>query len=768
MALTQPEGNRQADQESRDRYRDLYDFAPIGYLTLNRAAEIIEANLTSAALFGLTREELLNRHFKNLVSPEDSAGWSSQFMNSFMDGQDHGAKQCCELALRRADGSQFQARLDCLHIERDGETPTVRIALTDITERWLAQQHLAGLVESAMDAIVSVDENQHIVLFNPAAERMFGLPASQALGQSIHVLLPEDARSDHVEHIRNFARTGETSRILGNLDGLRGQRINGEIFPIEASLTQVEAQGRRLFTVILREISERKRVEETLRRERDTTRNILQTVEAIILALDTNGRITLINRKGCDLLGWSEAELIGRDWFSTCLPRNPQADAARKIFHKALSADPTGSEYYENPVRTRSGQERLIAWHNRSTRDAEGNVIGGLSAGEDITERKRAEQALIEADQRKDEFLAMLGHELRNPLAPIRNAAHVLGRLETREPQVRWAREIIERQVVYLTRLVDDLVDVSRIARGKVALQPEILSLASLVDQALVMARPLIEAKGHRFELRLPETPVWLRGDPVRLAQVLLNLLDNAAKYTHEGGCIKLAADVVGGGVEIKLRDNGIGISSELQPRVFDLFKQDKRALDRAQGGLGIGLTLAKQLVEMHGGQIDAVSAGPGLGSEFTIRLPILADAASAGGDNKPKAATASCRVLVVDDDDAVAESMTALLAIEGHHVKTATNGAAALELARGFHPQLVLLDIGLGGMDGYEVARRLRDQQSPDEKPYLVAVTGYGHEEARARAREAGFDRHLVKPVFPEIICELLAELLRPPDKAG
>jgi PAS domain S-box-containing protein len=636
-----------------------------------------------------------------------------------------------------------------------------------------------------------------------------------------------------------------------------------------------------------REIAEHAQAEEDLRRERDTTRNILQTVEAIILALDTEGRITLINRKGCDLLGWSEAELIGRDWFTTCLPPERPLEEIRTVFRKMLASDMAGSEYYENPVRTRSGEERLIAWHNSAIRDTGGNVIGGLSAGEDITERKRiehalrqsqadlnraqavgqigswrldlarnellwsdenhrifgvprgtpltyqtflaivhpddrdyvdrrwreaqvgapydidhrllvngevkwvrekvelefdatgrllggfgttqditelklAEQALIEADQRKDEFLAMLGHELRNPLAPIRNAAHVLGRLDSNLPQVRWAREIIEQQVVHLTRLVDDLLDVSRIARGKIALQQATVLLSEVVEQALEMARPMIDANNHRLEVRLPEAPLRLRADPVRLAQVLTNLLDNAAKYTPAGGRIELEAGLVNETLEIRLRDNGIGIPAELRPHIFDLFQQGEQGLDRAQGGLGIGLSLAKRLVAMHGGRIEATSAGPGLGAEFTIRLPAPVDVPTVAVEHSagPVVAATTCRVLVVDDDPAVADSMAALLGMEGHDVRTAAGGEMALALAREFHPRLILLDIGLAGMDGYQVARRLRQQHREGDAPYLVAVTGYGHDAARMRSREAGFDRHLVKPVYPETIRALLAEI--------
>lgn len=744
---------QQTIEESRDRYQDLYDFAPIGYLTLDRSAVIVEANLTVSNLFGVTRKELLKQRFANFVSPESRARWNRQFMDSMNPGN----KQGCELALRRADGTLFHARLDCLCMKRDDASLLTRIALTDITERRLAQQHLAGLVESATDAIISVDEDQLIVLFNPAAERMFGLPAAEALGQPLDALLPVESRHIHAEHLRAFARSGLSSRSMEGSRALQGRRASGELFPIEASISQVEMQGHKRFTVILRDTTERMKVEQALR-ESQADLNRAQAVGQIgswrlnpkhneLRWSDENHRIFGIP-KGTALTYETFLSIIHpEDW-----------EYVDRMWGAALHGAPYDIEHR----LVVNGEVKWVREKAELEFDATGSLLNGFGTTQDITELKSAERALMEADKRKDEFLAMLGHELRNPLTPIRNAAHVLGRLETREPQVRWARETIERQVIHLTRLVDDLLDVSHIARGKVALHQETLSLADMVDQALNMARPLIEAKGHRFELRLPEKPVWLRGDPVRLVQVLLNLLDNAAKYTLEGGLIELEASVEGAMIEIRVCDNGIGIPGDLLPHVFDLFLQGERALDRAQGGLGIGLTLVKRLLEMHGGQIEAASAGTDLGSEFTIRLPTLADAAKVAGTEAAKTspATVACRVLVVDDNPAVLDSMAVLLALEGQNVRTASNGAAALELARAFHPQLVLLDIGLHGMDGYEVARRLRDQQAPDEVLYLVAVTGYGHEEARIRSREAGFDQHLVKPVQPETICALLAEI--------
>ncbi len=369
--------------------------------------------------------------------------------------------------------------------------------------------------------------------------------------------------------------------------------------------------------------------------------------------------------------------------------------------------------------------------------------------GEEIAERSQAEAALREADQRKDEFLAMLAHELRNPLAPILNAAYILGRPGLDPIRLRWVRETIGGQVEHLTRLVDELLDVSRISRGRIELKQETIEFAHLVTQVLKSARPLIDRKGHHFELNLPDEVVYLKGDPVRLAQVLVNLLDNAAKYTPEGGHIGLTAQVVGKEIEIAVFDDGLGMPTKLLPHVFDLFQQGERTLDRAQGGLGIGLSLVERLVNLHGGRVQAASPGAGLGSRFTIWLPrtetpvvaVVATAPDAECSHNP------LRVLVVDDNEQVAESTAVLLELDGHVVRMACNGLEALQIAGEFRPQVVLLDIGLPGMDGYETARQLRAQAHGDTF-YLVAVTGYGDAAARARSRMAGFDAHLAKPV--------------------
>jgi signal transduction histidine kinase/CheY-like chemotaxis protein len=387
-----------------------------------------------------------------------------------------------------------------------------------------------------------------------------------------------------------------------------------------------------------------------------------------------------------------------------------------------------------------------------------GVTIGTLVRLTDVTERRRAAEALKEADRRKDEFLAMLAHELRNPLAPIRYALEILRLAGATGPPAEAARQTIERQVRQLVRLVDDLLDVSRITHGVVELRKGPVELAAVVAQALETSRPLLDARRHELTVSLPPEPVYLDADPTRLAQVFSNLLNNAAKFTEEGGRVGLTAARQGQEVVVRVRDTGIGMTEEMLTRAFDLFAQADRSLDRTQGGLGIGLTLARRLVQLHGGSIDAFSDGPGKGTELVVRLPVgqrtrPADRAPRGG-NGPRT---SRRILVVDDNVDGAERLAEYLGMAGHQVRTAYGGPAALEVARAYQPEAVLLDLAMPGMDGYEVARRLR-QEPGLERVLLVALTGYGQEEDRRRSRQATIDYHLVKPVDPEALEALLA----------
>ena len=362
----------------------------------------------------------------------------------------------------------------------------------------------------------------------------------------------------------------------------------------------------------------------------------------------------------------------------------------------------------------------------------------------------------------RDEFLAMLAHELRNPLAPIRNAAQVIRLVGPDDGHMTWARDVIDRQVHQLSRLVDDLLDVSRVTRGRVELQKQEIELAMVVAHAVETSRPFIDERRHTLTVTLPRTAVVLHADLARLSQVISNLLNNACKYMEEGGRISLTAEQEGGEVRIRVRDQGLGIPREMLPRIFELFTQLNRSLDRSEGGLGIGLALVRRLAELHGGSVQAFSDGPGQGSEFVVTLPILRvgkmpEAPAADSESELRNGSGGRRVLVADDNRDSAESLGMLLELAGHRVRLAYDGQEALDAAGEFLPEVLLLDIGLPRMDGYQVATRLRQDPRHDGM-LLVAVTGYGTESDRDRGRAAGFDHHLVKPVDPVALRDLIA----------
>jgi len=387
----------------------------------------------------------------------------------------------------------------------------------------------------------------------------------------------------------------------------------------------------------------------------------------------------------------------------------------------------------------------------------------------EIVRSRQAEERLQDANQRKDEFLAMLSHELRNPLAPIRNAVEVIRRLAPPDPKLTMARDVVDRQVSLLARLVEELLDVSRISQGKISLKKEPIELSRILSHSVETARPLIDARAQTLTVSAPPAPVWLSADFARLSQVVANLLNNAAKYTAEGGRIELIADAAEGEAKISVRDNGTGIEAALLPKVFDLFVQGDRSLDRGQGGLGIGLTLVKRLVELHQGTVGVASDGPGRGSTFTVTLPCISAvepqrAAPSVIPLKSSSEVYGRRVLVVDDNVDAAESTAAFLRLEGHEVKAVHDGLQALASLKVFDPHVVVLDIGLPGLDGYAVARQLRERGDTSHV-LLIALTGYGQKEDRARAAAAGFDYHYVKPADPR---EIQAAIERGRNTAG
>jgi CheY-like chemotaxis protein/nitrogen-specific signal transduction histidine kinase len=396
-------------------------------------------------------------------------------------------------------------------------------------------------------------------------------------------------------------------------------------------------------------------------------------------------------------------------------------------------------------------------------RDEAGRAVRIVGCTQDVTELRQAERSLREADRRKDEFLAMLAHELRNPLAPIRSAVAIMRRASPGSDEiVAKARDTLDRQVAHMVRLIDDLLDVGRITAGKLTLRKEVASLRGVFDTALESARPLLDAGGHALSVSLPEPPPQLHCDPDRLSQVVGNLLTNAAKYTPAGGRIELRADMVDGEILIRVRDNGIGIAPGSIPSVFDMFSQvGRRPGDDRHAGLGVGLPLARALTGLHGGTIEASSAGPGQGTEMLVRLPINRDHVMSEPKPKPAGSrspgSAPRRVLVVDDNEDAADSLAALLQLSGHEVVVAYDGHQALKAADEFRPEVVLLDVSMPRMDGHEAARRLRATEW-GKSIYIVALSGFGQDQDRARSLAAGCNAHLIKPVAPTDLDDVLA----------
>jgi PAS domain S-box-containing protein len=391
--------------------------------------------------------------------------------------------------------------------------------------------------------------------------------------------------------------------------------------------------------------------------------------------------------------------------------------------------------------------------------DKHGQVYGCVSVCVDLTDRKLAEQALLEADRRKDEFLATLSHELRNPLAPIRSALEVMRLARGQADMVEKARSTMERQLLQLVRITDDLLDVARITQNKLDMRREWVDLRTVLQSAIDAARPAIDGQGHALELHLPAAPLWTYADPMRLTQVLSNLLNNAIKYTARGGTIRVTGAGTNQQVSLTVQDTGVGIPAEMLPLIFDMFTQFPGHRDRSHGGLGIGLTLAKRLVELHGGTIDAHSDGHGRGSTFTVTLPSSPppDSADVQPGDRPRLPTRSCRILIADDNPDAVEMLRLMLTLHGHQVTVASDGMVAVSLARSMKPQIAFLDIGMPRMDGYEAARRIRAELGSTVT--LIALTGWGQDEDKRRSREAGFDRHLTKPPDPEVLERLISE---------
>jgi PAS domain S-box-containing protein len=615
------------------------------------------------------------------------------------------------------------------------------------------------LVEGVRDyAIFLLDPEGHILTWNTGAQLIKGYRADEIIGSHFSRFYPAEA----IER-RWPQQELEAAAAQGRFED-EGWRVrkDGSLFWANVVITAMrrecgELQG---FSKVTRDLTERRREENVLRESEERFRLLVESVkDYAIFLLDAEGRVASWNAGAERIKGYKAAEIIGRH-SSVFYPREARE---RGWPEQELAAAREQGRFEEEGVRVR--KDGSTFWASvvvTPVFDAEGGLRGYAKVTRDLSDRKRIEQ-LERAERQTNEFLAMLAHELRNPLAPITNALNLLSRKPTREPGELWVREVLERQTAQLSRLVDNLLDVSRLTRSAVVLDRRPVDLRNIVRNAVDASMQWIRERAHRVEISLPEDRLMVDGDEVRLNQVVQNLVHNAAKYTPNGGWIQVSAGVESGRIVIRVRDNGVGMDAELLRSAFELFRQANQSLDRPQGGLGVGLTLVQRLVALHGGGVEARSDGPGLGSEFLVRLPMREEPPIIDAQSQARAAPAQApgrprRVLVVDDNQDAAQALRLLLQGEGHDVKVALDGSAGLVMAREYRPEIVLLDIGLPKMNGYEIARLIRDDPTL-KGTTLVAVTGYGQMHDRARASASGFDHHMVKPVDFEVLQRLLYE---------
>jgi len=656
----------------------------------------------------------------------------------------------------------------------NGEVAGVVLVFRDVTDRREVERALREseerfrlLVEGAEDyAIFMLDPKGNITSWNPGAERIKGYSAEEIIGQHFSCFYPpEKVEAGYPD------QELEVAAAKGRFED-EGWRLrkDGSRFWANVIITALRDERGKLkgFSKITRDRTEDLRKESQIHDSEVRFRRLFETAKDGILILDSSdGKITDANPYITELLGYSTDELIGKELWQIGLFQDIEASQA--AFQ--LLQDEGYIRYHDLPLETKSGRKAEVEFiSNVYNVDHHAVIQCNIR---DITERRQLERAEAQAEaladlhRRKDEFLAMLSHELRNPLAAITNAVQILDLQKDEHPLQEKAKTIIRRQAANLVVLVNDLLEVSRILGGRIQLHQEDLDARGIVQQALETARPLIDQNKHELTVSLPTEPTWLHADALRLEEVIVNLLNNAVKYTPEGGHIWLSLQQEGDRIVLRIRDTGVGIVPDSLPHMFELFTQAPRSLDRSQGGLGVGLAVVRKLVEMHGGTVEAQSAGPGKGSEFIVRLPVLSPPTgrsqipSKKGDEQ---SGSGWRVLVVDDNVDSADSIAMLLQVSGHEVRVVYSGQDALDMAGKYQPDIVLLDIGLPVMDGYEVARRLR--KHPELKALkLIAVTGYGQESDRLQSQEAGFDYHLVKPVDAQKLQEVMVAVMKSPE---
>jgi PAS domain S-box-containing protein len=746
---------RAEDQTHDQRERLLVTLASIGdaVLTTDTVGRVTFLNPVAESLTGWALQEAMGQPITvvfNIVNESTREPAENPVGKVLRDGKTIGLANHTVLIAK--DGTQRPIDDSAAPIRgKGGETVGCVLVFRDISEKKRAEAEIrqAGeqartILESITDAFIAVDQDWRFTYVNQQAERLLARSADDLLGKVMWTEYPGLAGSEF-ERVYRAAREGIAGAVTS-------------YFPDRERWYEVHAYpAPNGIAVYFRDATEQKQADERLREAEAQFRAMADNIPQLSWMAAPDGSLFWFNRRWYEYTGTTFEQVCGDGWQSVVdlddLPR------VRDSFIRCIRSGQPWEDTFA--LRRHDGAMRWHLSRAMPITNEDGIVLRWFGSNTDITEQRKMAAELAEADRRKNEFLATLAHELRNPLAPIRTGLQVLEAHDIDEHAVARARTMMNRQLSHLVRLVDDLMDVSRITSGKIELRKEPVQLAVVVHSAIETSRPLIEQMAHKLDIVLPEQPIVLNADLTRLAQVFMNLLNNAAKYSDAGGHIQLIAERSGTDLVASVKDNGIGIAPEHLPHIFDMFSQVDRSLEKSQGGLGIGLTLVRRLVELHGGTIEARSSGLNMGSEFVVRLPIVTDAFTA----EPAVAktevslASSLRILVVDDNQDGADLLADMLESMGNEIRVAYDGEEAVVATAEFRPDVVLLDLGLPKLNGYEACRRIRAQPG-GKQMIMIAQTGWGQVEDRQRTSEAGFDHHMVKPLDPKALRKLLADI--------
>jgi len=760
---------QQAEGE-RWRLADVFRHAPAFMCVLRGPDHVYElVNDRYGQLIG--RHNVLGRAVRDVLPEVIEQGFIALLDTVYVTGETITGTGVQVRLARQSDQPDEDRYLDFVYQAlRDADETITGIVVVgvDVTERTLADVAVRSSEVKYRTLFESMDQSYCVseMIFNdsgravdyrfeeinPAFEKHTGMMG--VVGRTMRELVP-DLETHWYETYGRVVQTGEPVRFIDVAAAMGGRWFDVYAF-------RIGGVGSKKVAVLFSDISSQKRAEDALRESEQRYRAATLTVSDVVWTNSADGLMVGEQLGWEDFTGQSREEYAGTGWLAALHPDDVQPTL--RAWTDAVAELRTF--VFQHRVRRRDGQWRDCSVRAVPVFTDEGAIREWVGVHTDITEQKRTEATLrqfaadmSEADHRKDEFLATLAHELRNPLAPIRNGLHLMKLAGGQVAAVEQTRTMMERQLTQMVRLLDDLMDVSRISRGTLDLRMERLELSVILHSALEASRPLIEQAGQDVTVTISAQPLMVTADMTRLAQVFVNLLNNAAKYGERGGHIYVQVDPDAGDVVVTVRDTGIGIDADQLPRIFEMFAQVDRSLERSQSGLGIGLTLVKRLVELHGGTIEARSKGPGHGSEFSVRLPVSVEAPpshAAAADEAPATPT-SLRILIVDDNRDSADSLAAMLRIVGNDVRTAYDGQAGVDEAAIVRPHVIIFDIGMPTLNGYEACRRIR-QQAWGAGVVVIAMTGWGQDEDRRRAHDAGFDHHVVKPVDLPTLMKLLA----------